>query len=85
MLLILLTTVYESGAQETQPGAFRKFSIGFDFFKDFWLKQPTVVDAKWYSRGANVNILVNNQMGESLLIFHMGLVLVPTIFIRMHG
>lgn len=73
IFLSLLMAAFNVNAQETQPGAFRKFSIGFDFFKDFWVKQPDVVDAKWYSRGANVNVLVNNQMGESLFDFSYGI------------
>lgn len=69
-ILILLTGgIY---AQSSEPGGFRKFSIGFDLFTDFWQNPPSVLDAKWYNRGANVNILVNNQMGESRFDFSYG-------------
>ena len=71
--MVLLVISLNTAAQETEPGAFRKFSIGFDFFTDFWQNPPAVLDAKWYNRGVNTNILVNNQIGESRFDFSYGI------------
>lgn len=73
LILTACLMATNSMAQETEPGAFRKFSIGLDFFTDFWQNPPAVLQAKWNNRGINTNILVNNQIGESRFDFSYGL------------
>lgn len=73
ILFILVITGVASIAQEKQPGEFRKFSLGFDFYTDLWQKLPDNVDASWLNRSVNVYGLLNNQMGESKFDFSYGL------------
>lgn len=73
ILLLLVITGIGAMAQEKQPGEFRKFSLGFDFYSDIWQKLPDNVDPSWLNRSINVFGLYNNQMGESKFDFSYGL------------
>lgn len=73
LLLLLAITSIAAVAQEKQPGEFRKFSLGFDFYTDLWQKAPENIDISWFNRSINVVGLYNNQMGESKFDFSYGL------------
>jgi hypothetical protein len=72
LLTLLLLLVVTSYAQTYKPGDFRKVSLSLDLFNDFWQKVPTGVDAANFNRGVNVNLLINNHIGESNFDFSFG-------------
>ncbi len=72
LLTFALLFAIASFAQSFKPGEFRKVSLGFDFFNDIWLKVPEGLDTKAFNRGVNVNLLINNHIGDSRFDFSFG-------------